>query len=94
MNQIAPENCNKAHCKSRMFREDGDGVKLSPERMVEIITYLSEGTSHICHVTDKTCYGGLLYQSKIFYALKLIPEPTVDSLLNTARKHLGIKPIK
>jgi hypothetical protein len=90
-NRLAAENCNTAKCKSCIFRNDDKALKLSPERMQEIQTYLANGTSsHICHNTQKTCYGALEFQAQCFFAMKFIPEPTVESLLLTARKALGL----
>ena len=90
-NRLAAENCNKAKCKSCIFREDDKALVLSAERMKEIQTYLANGTSsHICHNTNKTCYGALEFQAKCFHAMSFIPEPTVESLLETARKSLGL----
>lgn len=45
-------------------------------------------SSHICHTTDKTCYGALQFQATIFHRLTIIPEPTVKSLLETAQQFL------
>lgn len=86
---LHPDNCNKAKCKTCIFGETP--LTLSLERMEEIKQYLLRGqASHICHITDKTCYGALEYQAKAFYQFGFIPEPTVESLLQTAREALGI----
>lgn len=89
-NHLRPENCNKAMCGSCIFREDGKAIVLSPGRLEEIKKYTAEGTSsHICHNTGKTCFGGLTWQAKVFSAMGIIPENSVNSLLETAGKILG-----
>jgi len=89
MNRLAHDNCNKAKCKTCIF--GNTPVQLSPERIQEIHTYLANFTaSHIFHITNKTCYGALEYQARILYAMKLIPEPTVESFLVTAKQTLNI----
>lgn len=88
-NRLAPGNCNKACCKSCMFGPTP--INLSPERNKEIRQYLEAGTSsHICHVTNLTCYGGMQVTAKEFYRKGIIPEPTVESFLETARAILGL----
>jgi hypothetical protein len=65
-------------------------IELSQDRLNEIHKYLASfESSHICHTTNKTCYGGLELQAKIAYALKIINEPTVSAFLNTAKKYLN-----
>lgn len=65
-------------------------IHLSQERLNEIHGYLSSfKSSHICHTTNKTCYGGLEFQSKIAYALKIIEQPTVGSFLDTAKQYIN-----
>lgn len=65
-------------------------IRLSPKRLNEIHTYISNfKSSHICHTTNKTCYGSLELQSKIAYALKIINEPTVNAFLNTAKQYIN-----
>lgn len=87
-NFLAPENCNKAKCKTCMFGPTP--IQLSPERLQEIKNYLASGeSSHVCHTTNKTCYGGLEFQARIFHSLTIIAEPTVDCLLETAAKFLS-----
>lgn len=62
---------------------------MTESRIVEIKTYLSTfKSSHICHNTNKTCYGGLEYQANILFEMKIIKENTVDCLLETAKKYL------
>lgn len=64
-------------------------VQLSPGRLNEIHAYLAKfESSHICHTTNKTCYGGLEFQSKIAHALRIIEQPTVDCFLNTAKQYI------
>ena len=88
-NFLAKENCNTKKCKSCIFRTDCKQLPISPQRMAEIQTYLGTGqSSHICHNTEKTCYGALEYQATIFYRLGLIKEESVDCLLETAKTHL------
>lgn len=85
-NFLSPENCNTKKCKSCIFRTDGKQLILSPGRMAEIQAYLGTGqSSHICHTTEKTCYGALEYQATIFYRMGFIPEESVKSLLETAK---------
>jgi len=88
-NFLARENCNTKKCKSCIFRTDGKQLILSPGRMSEIQAYLGTGqSSHICHNTERTCYGALEYQAMIFYRIGLIKEESVDCLLDTAKKYL------
>lgn len=89
-NNLKPENCNKAMCVSCIFREDGSALELNPGRLDEIKHFLAIARqSHICHTTNKTCYGALTFQATIFYRMKLIPEDSVESLLETAGKYIG-----
>lgn len=85
---LSPQNCNKAMCNSCIFRTDGKAVQLAPGRMEEIKKYLIGSSSHVCHVTNKTCYGGLSYQAMIFHRMGLIAEATVKCFLTTAAKYL------
>jgi hypothetical protein len=86
--RLDPNNCNKAKCKSCMFGDTP--IKLSSDRMDEITAYLVKGeSSHICHTTNKTCYGALELQAKVFFAHGLLKEPTVECLLATAAEVLG-----
>lgn len=88
INRLHPDNCNKQKCKNCIFGENP--IQISPARMDEIRTYLATGkNSHICHTTNKTCYGALAYQSEIFHRLNIIEEPTVACLLETAGKILS-----
>lgn len=79
------EGCNAKMCKSCIFRTDGKALKLNADRMSEIQTYLIQGQRHMCHVTDETCYGALNYQATIFYRLGMIPQESVECLLETAK---------
>lgn len=88
---LRPENCNKAMCKTCIFREDGNQVELSPGRLDEIKKYLLGTSSHICHTTQKTCYGALSFQATMFFRMRLIPQESVESLLQTAAKFLNKK---
>lgn len=64
MEYMRKENCNKAMCKSCIFRTDGNQTELSEERMNEIITYLKTfQSSHQYHITNLTCYGGMQVQA-------------------------------
>jgi hypothetical protein len=65
-------------------------IQLSPERLNEIHRYLANFTSsHVCHTTNKTCYGGLELQAKIAHALKITEQPTVNCFLETAKEYLN-----
>ena len=77
---------NKKKCKSCIFREDDQAIKLSPGRKAEIQTYLLEGTNHVCHQTDKTCRGGREFQAEMWYRLGLLKEPTVACLEETVNR--------
>lgn len=89
-NRLLPENCNIRKCKSCMFGLTP--IRLAQERMNEITDYLATGSaSHICHVTNKTCYGALEFQAKIFHFKGILTEPTVKCLLETAAVFLNLK---
>lgn len=82
MDYLKSENCNKVKCKTCIFRTDGNQVVLSPERKNEIENYLRTfKSSHICHTTDKTCYGALEVQTEMLYRLGIIKENKVKSML-------------
>lgn len=86
-NRLHPDNCNKAKCKTCIFGPTP--VELTPERKAEIIDYLiTFKSSHICHTTEKTCYGALELQAKTMAAMHIISEPTVESMLTQANKYL------
>jgi len=80
MDYLKEENCNKKHCKTCIFHPDASRrIHLSDARTAEINAYLkSFKSSHVCHQTEKTCYGGLEVQAKTMFEMKLITEPTVD----------------
>lgn len=88
--RLKSENCNKSHCKSCIFHPNVEQrVKLSAEREQEIKTYLMAfQSSHVCHCTEKTCYGALELQAQTAHILKITPSPTVESFLETAKKYL------
>ena len=73
-----------------MFNYNEHSVQLTPERIKEIMHYLvTMKSSHICHTTNKTCYGGLEIQSKVLYKLGIIIDPTPECLLETAKKYIN-----
>jgi len=89
MNYLDKTNCNKAKCKSCMF--GNNPISLSEERLKEINGYLTGlQSSHVCHVTNKTCYGGLEVQAKQMHQLGITPDATVETFLNTARQVLNL----
>lgn len=89
MNCLEPKNCNTKMCHTCIFQDNGHAVRLSLRRTMEILDYLvNMENTHICHTTDKTCFGALSLQAKVLHAAGKIPEPTVTSLLNTASKAL------
>lgn len=89
MNFLDPNNCNKAKCKTCIFGDTP--IELSPERIEEIRSYLINfEASHVCHTTDKTCYGALEFQSKVLYAAGIIEVPTVNAFLQKAKTILNI----
>lgn len=82
-------NCNKAMCKTCIFRTDGNQLELSPERRNEIETYLRTfKSSHLCHTTNKTCFGGLKVQAEMMYRMGMIKEENVEIMLTEAEKYL------
>ena len=85
--RLKPENCNKAKCKTCMFGPTP--IQISPARMTEIHNYISKfESSHICHTTDKTCYGALELQAKILFALGAIKENSIEAMLKEAQKFI------
>lgn len=87
MNFLDPENCNKSKCKTCIFGDTP--VELTAERINEIHGYLVRlESSHVCHTTNKTCYGGLELQAKIMHAIGIIEQPTVELFLTTAKKYI------
>jgi hypothetical protein len=91
VNWLDPANCNKAKCKTCIFRDDGQQLKLSPARYDEILTYLATfKSSHRCHTTELTCYGALEFQAQIMHGLGLITDPTPATFLQTAKQYLEL----
>lgn len=92
MNYLVKENCNKAKCKSCMF--NNNPIELSEESLEEINGYLTGlNSSHVCHVTNKTCYGGLEVQAQQMFTLGLIEDASVNTFLDTAQKVLNLQTI-
>lgn len=59
--------------------------------MDEILDYLRAfKSSHICHNTNKTCFGALEIQSQLMYRIGIIQEDSVDSMLSMAEKVLNL----
>lgn len=86
-NRLSPENCNKAKCKTCIFGPTP--VDLTIERKNEINDYLINFKySHICHTTEKTCYGALELQAKILYGMGVIHEPTPEAMIKVAKQFL------
>ncbi len=92
MNQLDVNNCNKTHCNSCLFHpEENKRIKLEEYRIIDIKDYLASfRSSHICHVTNKTCYGAMEYQANILFSMGLIEANTVESFLKTAKEILGL----
>jgi len=89
MNNLKVDQANKQKCKTCMFNYNEHSVELSPERMHEILDYLiTLKNSHICHTTNKTCYGGMEIQARVLYIKGLIPEPTPECLMESAKEIL------
>lgn len=85
-NRLKPENCNTKKCKSCIFRTDGNEFRLSPGRMKEVRRYLTEfESSHVCHVTNKTCYGGLEVTAQAMFDKGIIPDNKVETMLAIAQ---------
>ncbi len=91
-NFLKSENCNKSHCKTCIFHPIPENrIHLSESRINEIKHYLSTfESSHICHNTDKTCFGALQFQANILFGLCLIKENSVKSFLDEAQKILKL----
>ncbi|GAA6621572.1 hypothetical protein [Scytonema sp. NUACC26] len=80
----------KQPCKSCPFF--CDGLKLDPDYMMKVYSYLAEGTNHICHSGNQhICYGGRQWQLNVFCSQGLIEAPTNESLFEAMRKQ-GIEP--
>lgn len=90
MDYLKEGNCNKKHCKTCIFHPDATKrIHLSEVRIAEINAYLKGfKSSHVCHQTEKTCYGGLEVQAKAMFDMRLIAEPTVDCFLATSKLFL------
>lgn len=92
MNYLKEENCNKTKCKSCIFRTDGNQVVLSNERMAEILSYLTKfESSHICHVTNKTYFGGLEVTAQALFDKGVLPDNKVETLLTISNYYLNKK---
>lgn len=88
MDYMKKQNCNKAKCKSCIFGPNP--VELSVARQNEINSYLvNMESSHICHTTNKTCYGALELQARVLFVKGIIPAPTPEAMLETASKYLN-----
>ena len=87
---LASKNCNKAKCKSCMFGPNP--IKLEPHRLEEINRYLKNfESSHVCHVTNLTCYGGLEVTAQSLFDKGILPDNKVETFLETARAFLNLK---
>lgn len=85
--RLDPENCNKSKCKTCIFGETP--LRLSEQRMQEITSYLVNfEASHICHTTNRTCYGALELQARILFVKGHIDSPSVESMLEEASKYI------
>jgi len=89
-NRLDAKNCNTTFCKSCVFHpNEKNRLNLTAYRVEEITGYLATlKNSHVCHVTNKTCYGGLVIQARSAFALKIIPQNSVESFLETAKSFL------
>lgn len=76
--------CNKAMCETCIFRDNQKVI--TNGRLTEIKTYLIRGTPHVCHKTNKHCYGGRDFQAKIFHSMGIISEPTAECLNKSISK--------
>lgn len=86
---LKPGNTNKAKCKTCIFGDNP--VEISEKRKDEIISYLAKFEySHVCHQTDKTCYGAMQLQARFLYMTGVIDEPTVEAFLDKAKKILKL----
>jgi hypothetical protein len=77
-------------CKTCIFREDGNQLELEPGRLDQIKAYLIGSSSHVCHTTEKTCYGALTFQAQIFHRMGWIKENSVQCFLETAKAILNL----
>ena len=86
-------NINASKCKSCMFGDNP--IQLSEKRLAEINGYLKDlSSSHICHTTNKTCRGGAEVQAKEMFERGIIPEPTVECMVNVFKVIQKIKELK
>ena len=86
-NRLNQDNCNKAKCKTCIFGDTP--VQLTQDRINEIHSYLAKfESSHICHTTNKTCYGALEFQAKIMFGMGIIESPTAEALLEKAKQFI------
>lgn len=77
-------------CSTCIFR---DNNVVTTARLDEIRTYLSNGTTHICHTSkDKACRGGRKYQAQIWHRLGYIKHATIKALDKAVLKALNKKP--
>lgn len=81
------------NCQVCPFRPDlPKSIKLSEEYLAVIYEYLSNGTNHICHSTNKhICKGGRDWQLQYFKSCGFIEEATNESLFKAMRAK-GIEP--
>jgi hypothetical protein len=82
----------KKQCSSCPFLDDG--IQLPMTKMLEIYSYLMDGTNHLCHSdrTDNTiCVGGRNFQLQFWYEAGIISEPTNEALKEAMLKN-GITP--
>ncbi len=83
-------NINNSKCKSCMFGKTP--IQLSEKRLAEINGYLKDlSSSHICHTTNKTCRGGAEVQAQEMFDRGIIPEPTVETMVNIFKGIKGLK---
>jgi hypothetical protein len=88
-NHLKVENCNKAKCKSCIFGPNP--ASITEQRMVEIRLYLARFEySHICHTTNKTCYGAIEFQARIMHAIGIIPDGKAETFLQKAKEILNL----
>jgi hypothetical protein len=67
-------------------------IQLSEKRLTEINGYLKDlSCSHICHTTNKTCRGGAEVQAQEMFDRGIIPEPTVETMVNIFKGIKGLK---
>lgn len=91
MDMLKEGNYNKSHCKNCIFHPDvTKRLNLSADRIAEIREYLENfKSSHVCHKTEKTCYGGLEVQAKAMFDKGIIPVNSVDVMLQISKLYLN-----